>query len=116
MLEDIIQSFGLLAQTLEMVGASALILGFAVVTVIWFVMWRREGMTTATGRYRVALGRVTLVGLELLVAAAIVKTVTQELAVEWMPLLVIMVAIRTLLGWSTALEMTGRWPWQSSQG
>jgi len=26
--------------------------------------------------------------------------------------LAIMVAIRTFLGWTTSLEMSGRWPWQ----
>jgi uncharacterized membrane protein len=62
--------------------------------------------------YRQALGRVVLIGLEVIVAATILKTITLEETVESVSFLAIMVAIRTILGWSMVLEMTGRWPWQ----
>ena len=35
-----------------------------------------------------------------------------KLTVEGIGLLAAMVVIRTMLGWTTALEITGRWPWQ----
>jgi hypothetical protein len=62
--------------------------------------------------YRQALGRVVLIGLEVIVAATILKTITLEETVESVSFLAIMVAIRTILGWTMVLEMTGRWPWQ----
>ena len=66
----------------------------------------------AVERYRQALGRVVLIGLEILVAAMIIKTITFDPTVEGMGLLAIMVAIRTILGWTMGLEISGRWPWQ----
>jgi uncharacterized membrane protein len=58
---------------------------------------------------------VILIGLELLVAATIVKTITLEPTLEGMGRLAIMVAIRTILGWTTVLEVSGRWPWESAR-
>jgi len=59
-----------------------------------------------------SLGRVVLIGLGILVAATIIKTVTLDPTVENIGLLTIMVAIRTILGWTIVLEMSDRWPWQ----
>ncbi len=59
------------------------------------------------------MGRVILIGLEILLAATIIKTVTLEPTLEILGLLAIMVAIRTTIGWTTALEMSGRWPWRA---
>jgi uncharacterized membrane protein len=56
-----------------------------------------------------------LIGLEILVAATIIKTITLEPTVESMSLLALMVVIRTVLGWTMVLEMSGRWPWQRAR-
>ena len=63
-------------------------------------------------RYRQSLGRVVLIGLEVLVAATIIKTITFEPSLKSMGQLAGMVLIRTVLGWTMVLEMNGRWPWQ----
>ena len=62
--------------------------------------------------YREALARVVLIGLEVLVAATILKTIVVDETVQSLSFLVILVAVRTILGWTMSLEMTGRWPWQ----
>lgn len=64
--------------------------------------------------YRVALGRAMLIGLELLVAADIVATVTAEPTLTNMATLGALVLVRTLLSWTIAVEVEGRWPWQGS--
>ena len=66
----------------------------------------------ALDRYRRSLGRSVLIGLEILVAATIIKTIIVEPSVEGMGLLITMIIIRTMLGWTTVLEVSGRWPWQ----
>jgi uncharacterized membrane protein len=85
------------------------------------------GMITATGRcafmhaadtgaryqrYRQDLGRAILLGLEVLVAADIVRTVAFTPTMDSVLVLAMIVAIRTFLSWSLALELEGRWPWQ----
>jgi uncharacterized membrane protein len=62
--------------------------------------------------YRQLLGRSILLGLELLVAADIIRTVAVMPTYESVGVLAIIVLIRTFLSFSLELEITGRWPWQ----
>jgi uncharacterized membrane protein len=62
--------------------------------------------------YRQLLGRSILLGLELLVAADIIKTIAITPTFESVGVLAIIVLIRTFLSFSLELEITGRWPWQ----
>ena len=63
-------------------------------------------------RFRRVLGRAILLGLELLVAADIIKTVAVTPTLDSVVVLAIIVLIRTFLSWSLELEISGRWPWQ----
>jgi uncharacterized membrane protein len=63
-------------------------------------------------RYRHDLGRAILLGLELLVAADIIRTVAFTPTMDSVLVLGLIVLIRTFLSWSLALELDGRWPWQ----
>ncbi len=105
----------LLMRLLEIAGAATLVLGFLVATLGCLSQARQHGAVAAMAGYRKSLGRSVLIGLEILVAATIIKTITVEPSVEGMGLLAIMVAIRTFLGWTTVLEINGRWPWQRPQ-
>lgn len=62
--------------------------------------------------YRLVLGRALLLGLEILVAADIVKTVVLDPSVQSVAVLGLLVLIRVFLGWSLIVEMEGHWPWQ----
>jgi uncharacterized membrane protein len=110
--EPVLNVLQLVARWLEITGATALLLGFVVATVRCIVQCVQRDRKLAMGEYRQALGRTVLIGLEVLVAATIIKTVTLEPTFEGISFLAIMVAIRTTLGWTMELEMDGRWPWQ----
>ena len=97
---------------LEIVGAGALVFGFVIASGYALFETATVGGKVAYEHYRRALGRVVLVGLEILVAATILKTVTIEPTPASLGLLAFMIGIRTVLGWTTVLEMEGRWPWQ----
>jgi len=101
-----------LSQLVEICGAGALILGFCFATWKWARNVRGAGHRAALAGYRQALGRSVLIGLEVLVAATIIKTVIVEPSLESLGLLAGMIIIRTILGWTTVLEISGRWPWQ----
>jgi len=62
------------------------------------------------------VGRSLLIGLEVLVAADVVRTVALEATLQSMAVLGLLVLIRTFLGWSLLVEMEGRWPWQDRGG
>jgi uncharacterized membrane protein len=61
---------------------------------------------------RANLGRGILLGLELLVGADIIATVTAPLTVESVGLLAGIVAIRTFLSFALETEIEGRFPWR----
>jgi uncharacterized membrane protein len=63
-------------------------------------------------RYRRRIGEALLLGLEILVAADIVRTVTLDSTLRAMVDLALLVLVRIALGWSLVVELEGRWPWQ----
>lgn len=63
-------------------------------------------------RFRLRLGNSLLVGLEILVAADVIRTVALEPTLTNVAILGILVLVRTFLSWSLVVEMDGRWPWR----
>ncbi|MEO5899112.1 MAG: DUF1622 domain-containing protein [Ilumatobacteraceae bacterium] len=69
-----------------------------------------------SGVYRLLrqrLGRAILLGLELLVAADIIRTVAVAPTFTSAGVLAIIVVIRTFLSFSLEVELEGRWPWSA---
>lgn len=67
-------------------------------------------------RLRQSIGRGILLGLELLVAGDIIRTVAIAPTFTGVGVLAMIVAIRTFLSFSLEVELTGRWPWHSPPG
>ena len=63
--------------------------------------------------YKHQMGRSLLLGLEFLVAGDVVRTVALDPTLNNVGVLGLLVLIRTFLGWSLAVEIDGRWPWQA---
>ena len=61
---------------------------------------------------KVRLGNALLLGLEILVAADLVRTVALEATLQSVAVLGLLVLIRTFLSWALVVEIEGRWPWQ----
>jgi len=114
MLGEQVHAFAeLLARLIELVGVVIIIGGGAIATAAYL----RYGFRTADWRsayeqYRSNLGRAILLGLELLVAADIISTITAPLTFESVGLLAAIVSIRTFLSFSLETEIEGCWPWQ----
>ena len=66
--------------------------------------------------YKIRIGRSLLLGLEVVVAADIVKTIAIAPTLMSLAVLAGLVAIRTFLSWTLVLEIEGRWPWQRPHG
>ncbi len=62
--------------------------------------------------FRQEVGRAILLGLELLVAADIIRTVAVSPTIESVAVLSGIVVVRTFLSFSLEVELTGMWPWQ----
>jgi uncharacterized membrane protein len=106
----------ILAKALELFGV-AIIIG-SVVLASWLFLRegvRASGWRAAYERYRANLGRGILLGLELLVGADIMSTVTAPLTFESVGLLAGIVVIRTFLSFSLETEIEGCWPWRRAE-
>ena len=84
----------------------------AVCHLTFVVALRRGEATTAYEQYRANLGRGILLGLEFLVGADIIVTVTAPLTWESVGLLGAIIVIRTLLSFSLETEIEGVAPWR----
>jgi uncharacterized membrane protein len=98
-------------EVVDVIGVIAIVVGvaYAIIDAALRGMRRLSPIYT---RFRRVLGRAILLGLELLVAADIIKTVAVTPTLESVGVLAIIVLIRTFLSWSLELELSGRWPWQ----
>lgn len=105
---SIIQTVG---EAIDVIGVIAIVVGvvYAIVDAALRGMRRLGPVYT---RFRRVLGRAILLGLEMLVAADIIKTVAVTPTLDSVVVLAIIVLIRTFLSWSLELEISGRWPWQ----
>jgi uncharacterized membrane protein len=88
---------------------------FATISYSIKILARQVDKTTYTD-FRHRVGRALLLGLEILVAADIIRTVVLEPTLSNVLVLGLLVLIRTFLSWSLVLEIEERWPWQASQG
>ncbi|MCV0402302.1 MAG: DUF1622 domain-containing protein [Chloroflexi bacterium] len=69
------------------------------------------GVDPAIRTLRQSIGKGILLGLELLVAGDIIRTVAIEPTFTSVGVLAIIVAVRTFLSFSLEVELNGRWPW-----
>jgi uncharacterized membrane protein len=77
-----------------------------------YIFHTRKQEVDAYKRFKDRIGKSLLLGLEFLIAADIIKTVTLDQTLGNVLTLGILVIIRTFLSWSLVVEMEGRWPWQ----
>lgn len=95
--------------------AIALIVATIVVSTLVYVLAlaiQHKDRVESYERYRRRLGRALLLGLEILVAADIVRTVALDSTMNAILSLGLLVIIRTFLSWSVVLEVEGFWPWK----
>jgi len=98
-------------RAVDVAGVVVITAGIALVAALAVLrLVRRE--PGVYSQFRQQLGRAILLGLELLVAADIVRTVAASPNLTSVAILAAIVLIRTFLSFSLEVETTGRWPWQ----
>jgi uncharacterized membrane protein len=101
------------ARGFELVGALILVAGLVWSLVLAVRVWRRTGEGHAGYRIlRQAFGGTILLGLEVLVAADLIRTVAVEPTLTGVAVLGLIVLIRTFLSFSLEIEIEGVPPWK----
>lgn len=96
----------------ETVGVAILVIGIAVAFIRALLDLQREDARRAYDRLRQDMGRSILLGLEVLIAADLVRTVTIDPTLDSAIFLGVIVLVRTFLSFSLEIELDGVVPWR----
>ena len=112
---DYKEAMDVVSRGLEVVGVAVIIIGF----IIGFaralrdmLRGRRSGVYAMVRKF---FGQSVLLGLEILVAADLIRTVAVDATMESVLVLGVIVLIRTFLSFSLEIEIYGRVPWRASK-
>ena len=100
------------AQGFEAIGVGVLIVGLLWSLFLAGRMWRSAGGQRGFRALRETFGGVLLLGLEILVAADLIRTVAVTPTLESVAVLGLIVVIRTFLSFSLQIEIEGAPPWR----
>jgi len=107
----LVDAMGFFSLVLETAGVAAILVGFAYGVFrsvrLLFTGARPEAYATA----RRVFGKSILLGLEVLVAADLIRTIAVDPTLENLYVLGVLIVIRTFLSWSLDVELEGVWPW-----
>ena len=97
---------------LDLIGVALIAIGLVIAFVRYATVATAPGGIDAYRRLRQDIGRAILLGLEVLVAADIIRTVAVTPTLDSVAILGAIVVIRTFLSISMQVEVEGRFPWQ----
>jgi uncharacterized membrane protein len=97
----------------EGAGAGIMVIG-ALGAFVRFAQVRRR-TEHAYEQLRRNVGRVILLGLEVLIIADIIRTIVVEPTFESVTVLGVIVVLRILLSFSLDVEIDGAWPWRRAR-
>jgi len=100
---------------IEIAGAVAIVGGLVWSLVAAAFTWREQDGPAAYVKARSTMGRGILLGLEILVAGDIIRTVAVEPTLQNVLVLALIVLIRTFLSFSLEIEIEGTVPWRRAR-
>ena len=113
MIEQILEYLEQAGVAISLFAVAVIIVGFAVAA------WRYAGRFRETTKennfnfFKIELGGALLLGLEILVLADVIETITVAPTYRSLVILAVIVVVRTAVSWNLTLTTEGRWPWQA---
>lgn len=108
--------FEIISLTLECIGVAVIFMG--ILLGIFHALktyFSHKNHRKIYSHIRLEMAHAILLGLEILIAVDIIKTVTTELTLENTLTLGLIVIIRTILSISLEVEIENRFPWQKKE-
>ena len=99
----------------EWIGVGCIVGGFVLALVSAARHLASSDRHAAYDTMRSVFGRAVLLGLEILVAADLIRTIAVQPTLENLAVLGVLVLIRTFLSWSLDVELEGVWPWRKRE-
>ena len=108
LMEEVVHGF-------EIVGVAILVAGSIAALASYVLALARGQRDGAFARVRQGVGRAILLGLEVLIIADIVLTITVDATLESALTLGLVVLVRTFLSFSLEIELDGALPWRRAE-
>ena len=100
---------------ISLFAVAVIVFGFVRALVRYALRYRKLKADGDFQQFKVSLAKTLTLGLEILVLADLIETITVSTSYQSLLSLTFLIILRTLLSWSLELEIEGRWPWQSKK-
>ena len=97
-------------KVIETTGGAIMVVG-GILAFAWYGRQVLRHDVDPYRRLRANLGRIILLGLEVLIIADIVRTIVVDQSLQSVGVLGLIVVIRIVLSFSLEVEIDGAWPW-----
>ena len=114
MIEHALHLLELAGKGINLFAVALMVVGFILAAVHYLLRFRKLAVEENFTGFKIELGHALTLGLEILIIADVIETITVEPSFASLQILAFLVVIRTILGWTLCLEIEGRWPWQTS--
>jgi uncharacterized membrane protein len=115
MAEQILELLERASWFINLFAVLIIVAGFALSLVRYFSRYSSTDLDENFARFKADLGRILLLGLEILVLADVLESITVEPTYQTLSVLAFLVVVRTIVSWTLTLEIEGKWPWQSER-
>ena len=112
MLEQILRYLDQAGVAISLFAVVVIIAGFALASGRYALRFREVAPKRNFSGFKIELGHALLLGLEILVLADVIETITVTPTFGSLGALAFLVIVRTVVSWTLTLETEGRWPWQ----
>ena len=99
---------------INLFAVAVIIAGFALAAARYTFGFRKVDLDPNFQQFKIQLGHALILGLELLVLADVIETITVTPTFQSLGVLAVLVVVRTAVSWTLTLEIEGHWPWQRS--
>jgi uncharacterized membrane protein len=115
MIDGILGYLELASYAISLFAVAVIVIGFVRSLGRYVLRFPRLEPDQNFGRLKIELALALTLGLEILVLADIIETITVEPSFRSLAVLALLVVIRTVLSWTLALNIEGHWPWRKPE-
>ena len=113
LIEQILEYLEKAGIAISLFAVVVIIIGFAIAAWNYARRFREMVQESNFNLFKVELGGALLLGLEIIVLAEVIETITVTPTFHSLAILAVIVGVRTVVNWNLTLTTESRWPWQA---
>ena len=113
MIDQILEFLEHASGVINLFAVAVIVIGFALSHGRYALQDQELAPEADFGQFKIGLGRALTLGLEILIVADVIETITVVPSFRSLGVLAFLVLTRTFVSWTLALEIEGHWPWQA---